>query len=115
MDNLKAQEEFYASIENNHLAKMAALALEAKHLQDMKATPGWAVVEAFLNEMIKGHTKQLIKSREAEEIQRLQERIQAYSAVSSFIEVKIREGIQPDSVGQLETNDVPENYPAWRD
>lgn len=105
MDYLKAQEDFYATMEASHLISVAGMAEEAKHLQDMQRTRGWALVEKFLDEMIKGHTKQLIKSREAEEIQRLQERIQAYSAVSSFISVKIKEGTQPDVVGQLETNE----------
>lgn len=103
MDYLQSQDEFYASIEATHLVRLSGLAEEAKQLQEMQRSLGWAIVEKFLGEMIKGHTKQLIKSREAEEIQRLQERIQAYSAISSFIEVKIKEGTQPDTVGQLES------------
>jgi hypothetical protein len=84
-----------ASSEKRATNEEAELLLaRAEALSQMKITPGWQVVNEFIDTQIASHTSKLITENDFKEVRRLQEYLKALANIQSFVDVTISEASQ---------------------
>jgi hypothetical protein len=90
--DLDTGEETLESREFNLKLADDQIVLEGQAIEAMVGTEGWRLVSDFIEEAIQAHTQSLIMQKDLDEIRRLQETIQAYATIQSFVIEKISAG-----------------------
>lgn len=70
---------------------------EARQLQDLLNSPGWEMLNRYLQDRIQGYLSRLKAESFADlaEVARIQGKIEAYESIYGEIKDKIRRGIPP--------------------
>ena len=77
-----------AKLEGNDLVQ------EALAFQQMKATPGWKILEQFINSVVAAYQDKLVEEENFKQIRRLQEHTKAYLNVLTYVDAVIAQGGQ---------------------
>lgn len=69
--------------------EVAAIRAEGKALENLKTSPGWKIVSSWMQDCVMVYTDTLVKSKDLDQMKRLQEAIKAYKNIEGFLTVRI--------------------------